>query len=194
MVGEWKLCIKCWGLCHGTSNSSRFYQACPAGGDHQCYGASFFLRLENPPERPPYLAKSFNWHPVHGSGGKVIASGKLTLQKDGTVTVETDVKDTGRGEYNVDVCFAVVDWGMVAWTDPIGMGASVHVAGKVTSGQSRQRGAPEFHYPAISEYWAELSPGAEIYMVAAAQADRVNFFNTLVGVAGTLLGVVSLKH
>ncbi len=193
MVGGWQLCSKCMGLFNASSNSSHFYQACPAGGDHERdFAPTYFLRLENPPIRPEPLDKLFDWRPVDGTGGKVRARGRLILQKDGNVVVETDVQDTGGGEYNVDVCFAVLDWGRIAWTDPIGMGASVHVAGKVTSGQSRQRGAPSYPYAAIAANWNELSPGAEIYMVATAQGDRVNFINTLVGIAGTVLGVVSL--
>jgi hypothetical protein len=178
--GRWRNCSKCQVLFFdGFPNKG----VCPVGGGHAAAGPFFVL----PHDLPTQLDFDFN-PSVFGAGVPVGGSAHLTIHSDGTYNFRGHLHDSGALEFNTALAWIVKDF----FGHGYSFGHSGHLAGTFESGSRNDDWNNDGQNNAIRDNWFAIAPTNSAPAKAEVNADLTNVINTLIGIAGTTLGVVAI--
>jgi len=125
-----------------------------------------------------------------GFPGGVAAGGyaHLTLRKDGSFTFSGHYHDSGSLEYNISTVWGIKDSSNMLFTFP----HSSHVAGTFEPGSRDDDWTIDSRNDEIARRWSALAAGTTSILRAEANVELINVTNSVIGVAGLVLGVIAI--
>ena len=122
------------------------------------------------------------------TGFAVGGAAHLTITSDGGYTFRGHYHDSGAAEYNISSVLAVKDTAGLAYT----FTHDSHVAGTFESGSRDDDWSDNGTDPRLRDHWSDLALGARAELRAEVDTDLANVVNLVIGVLGTVLGVISI--
>jgi hypothetical protein len=177
--GAWRNCSKCQAMFFDGFPDS----VCPTGAGHAAAGPFFVL----PHDLPNQL--DFGFNPiVFGTGIPVGGFAHLTIHSDGTYNFTGHFHDSGADEFNTALAWVVKDFLSHGYS----FAHSGHVAGTFESGSRNDDWNNDGQNDAIKDNWFAIAAADSASAKAEVNADLTNLINTVIGIAGTTLGVVAI--
>jgi hypothetical protein len=150
---------------------------------HEAAGFNFVL----PHDLPGTL--DFDARPLVFDGGVPVGGwSHLTLRQDGSLTFTGHFHDSGATEYNMNFIFAVKDSQNIVYT----VQHSGRVFGTFESGSRDDDWTIDTRNDRLADNWANLAAGSTWVANGSAKMDGTDLFNSVIGVIGTVVGVISL--
>ena len=146
------------------------------------------LDIQGSTPLPPQL--DFDWNPIVFGGGVPVGGwAHLTLRQDGTYTFSGHFHDSGALEYNTALAWGVQNAQSSTLYTFEHRG---HVSGTFESGSRDDDWTVDGQNDAIRDNWAGIVATDSAPASANASGDLTTLINEIVGIAGTVLGIVAI--
>jgi hypothetical protein len=139
----------------------------------------------------PNLPSQIDWDAgsiTFNNGVPVGGTSHLTIRQDGTYTLSGHFHDSGATEYNMSLVWGVADSQQKLYT----FEHSGHVSGTFESGSRDDNWNVDGQNAAIAQNWANITARNSANWEAGADSDFTSLVNSLIGAAGTVLGIVAI--
>jgi hypothetical protein len=131
----------------------------------------------------------FDWFPITlDNGCPVGGSSHLTIHEDGTYQFSGHLHDSGALEYNTQLMWLVMD----SHDQGYSFRHSGHVSGTFESGSRDDIWEVDGQNDDIAQNWASIVARNQATAACAANSDFTNLFNSIIGIVGTVLGVIGI--